>query len=104
MADALRVAGCIRDRDACALRDTEQRELLRSDPVDDRLQVAEPTLELEPVRVDLAIGEPAAALVVADDRAELAQPGQPMTPDRTLPVMLDVREPVRRLDERRSGS
>jgi hypothetical protein len=55
------------DRHRRALRDAEQDEARRLDRVDHRLEVAHPAREAEVG--DLAVGEAAAALVVADEAA-----------------------------------
>src|SRR5207247_10969070 len=50
--------------------------------------------------VELAVREPAAALVVADERAPAAQIADPVPPDGASPLVVEVRHPVARLDER----
>ena len=54
--------------------------------------------------VDVPVGHPEAALVVADDRRDLAEVVEEVAPDRALPVVLEVAEPARRDDERRPRS
>src|SRR5690606_29544298 len=52
--------------------------------------------------LDVVVGKPAAALIITDERVRAAQLAQPVLPDRTLPVVLEVRQPVCRPDERRT--
>ena len=94
-ADALRVAGGVGDGHRAALRHAQQREALEARGVDDGFEVSHPRLEREVL--DVAIREPAPALVVAQDGVRLAQRGPPVPPDRALPVVLEVREPRGRL-------
>ena len=53
---------------------------------------------------ELVVGEPAAALVVADERVAVAELGQPVTPDRALPVEVEMRQPGRRPHDRRPAA
>ena len=98
--DPLRVARRELDRDRRALRDAEQGDALDAEDVDDGLEVEHPALEADfrhdPVR------QAAAALVVAHEVAALRQVLEQVAPDRALPVVLEVRQPGRRLDDRRT--
>src|SRR5262249_60379076 len=98
VADSLRVTDGVSDRDLGALREPEQRKPLDASGLDHRLEVGHPCVEREVL--DLPVGEPCPALVVSDDLVGLAEPRQPGMPERAPPVELEVREPVRRLDER----
>jgi hypothetical protein len=99
--DALGVTARILDGDGPALREREQRELIQAGGVDHRFQVGHERVQVELARI--GIRQPAAALVVAKDREAAAQLLEPVAPDRALPVVLEVGQPVRDLDERRSG-
>jgi hypothetical protein len=50
------------------------------------------------------VGEPAPSLVIANQRPLARQLAHPMAPDRALPVVLQMRHPVGRLDQRRPDS
>ena len=100
-AHPLRVARRVGDRDCAALRDAEQRELVELGGVDHRLQIGDQQVER---RVSgLAVRQPAAARVVAMEAIARAQLVEPGAPDRGLPVLLDVGQPVRRPYERALG-
>lgn len=81
-----------------ALGDAEKDEPIHSGGVHDGLEVGHEGLERElahaPVR------EPVAALVVADEPMVAAELGEPMAPDRALPVAFEMVQPVGRLDDR----
>src|SRR5262249_4772930 len=100
MTHSLRVTDREGDCDLSALREAEQRKPVDISSIDDRLEVGDPRLERKVL--DLPVGEPCPALVVADDLVCLTELFQPGAPERALPVELEVREPVRRLDERRA--
>jgi hypothetical protein len=67
--------------------------------VDHRLEIGDPGLQ--PEVVDVPVGQPVPAFVVADDGGDLAQVVEEMTPDRTLPVVLQMAEPTGGDDQRR---
>ena len=90
------------DRWGAALRHRHQREAVEPGVVRDRLQVADPSLQR--VVVDLPVGEPVAALVVADDRGEAAEVAQEVLPDRALPVVLQLAEPAGGDEQRGPGA
>jgi hypothetical protein len=100
VAHPLRVADGVRDCDRSALRDAEEGKSLEPNHVHHGLEVAHPALERQIGRVPVT--EPAAALVIPDDRAAGGELHQERTPDRALPVVFQVAEPVGRLDQRRS--
>ena len=77
----------------------EQREAVEPDGVDDELEVVDPVVEAEVV--DVPVRQPAAPLVVADQRAAVGEALQPVPPDRVLEVVVEVGQPVGRLDEHR---
>ena len=98
--DAFRMAHRIVDRHGTALRHAEQRKALQAERVDHRFEVTDPGIEREVC--DVAIRQPAAALVVADVGVVARQLEQPRPPHRALEIVLDVAQPVRRADQRRS--
>ena len=92
----------IRHGDGRAARHPEQREPLQPGRGQDRLEIADARLERE--IIDGPIGHPEAALVVADDRRDLAELIEEVPPDRALPVVLEVAEPARDDDQRRPAA
>ena len=102
MADPLGMPRGVDERDRRALRHPEQREAVDARGVDDGLEVGDPGLHGE--LAELAVGEPAPSLVVADERVAVAQLGQPVTPDRALPVEVEMRQPRRRPHDRRPAA
>ena len=72
----------VRDGDCRSLGDAEQREALQTHRIDDRFEIADPHVDRR--IADFRVGEPAASLVVSDDRVPLAEPFQPMAPHRAL--------------------
>jgi len=52
----------------------------------------------------MAIGEPATALVIADQRVLFGQRVEHVAPDRTADIELQMAHPVGRLDERRPAT
>jgi hypothetical protein len=100
VADPFRVTHRVGDGDRRALRYAEQCEAFDAGGVDHALEIADPVVDRESLH--LAIGQPAAALVVTHDRMARAKAAQPMPPNRASPVMLEMGEPVGRLDDRRT--
>ena len=76
----------------------------RSSPASshDRLEVGDACFQA--VVGDAAVREPMAALVVADDRRDLAEFDEVVAPDRALPVELQVAEPAGVDQQRRTGA
>ncbi len=68
--------------------------------VDHRLQVADEVVERR--RRDIPVGQAASAHVVPDEAVSAGQLGEPVPPHRTVPVVVDVGEPVGRLHQRRA--
>ena len=99
MADALRMANGVRDRDRSALRDTEQGKALTAARVGDRFEIAHPCLERQ---LGVPIGQSASARVITDQRVVERERAQPMSPHRARAIEFQMTQPVRRLDERRS--
>jgi len=94
------VAHRVRDRDGATLGDSEEREPIQSGGVYDAFEIAHPCIEREVVCV--TVGQPIAAFVIADERMLTRERAQPVAPDRTFPVVLEVRHPVGRLYEWRT--
>src|SRR4051812_34630263 len=86
------------DGDRCALRDSEQSELLELRGIGDTLEIGHLRLERQ-IGLD-AIGKAGAADVVSIQAMVGRQQVEPVPPDRTLPVELEMVEPVRRLEQR----
>src|SRR5262245_19310982 len=85
------------DSDRCALRMPEQRELLKSGRLHDRLEIAYPGGERD-VR-DHGVGQSAAALVHAQQGVLSGQGLDPRSPQGALELVFEVRQPVMGLDE-----
>src|SRR5262245_64569856 len=102
MRDALRMAHGVLDADRTALRDAEEREALDADCVDYCFQIRD--LRRQPKVGDLPVGQPAAPRIVANELPATRKVAEPVAPDRALPVEFEVRQPVRSLDERRTGA
>ena len=100
--EALGVACCVLDGHRPALRHGEQRETLQPRVVRDGLQVTEPGLEA--VVGDAAVRQPVAAFVEPDHGGDPPELDQPVPPDRALPVELQVAQPARVDQQRRSGA
>ena len=64
---------------------------------DHGLEVLDPAVEREVA--DVPVGHPAAALVVAHEAEVVAEEADPVAPDRALPVVFEVAQPVRGLDQ-----
>ena len=68
----------VRDGDRCSLGHAKQRESLQAHRVDDRFEIAYPHLERG--IADISVREPAASLVIADERVPLGEPLKPVAP------------------------
>jgi hypothetical protein len=102
VAHALRVADGVCDGRGRTLGEAEQRKALELHGVDHRLEVAHPGLEGN--LGGIAVGEAAATRVEAHQRVAARQALDPVAPDGAAPVVLEVREPVGRLHERRAAA
>jgi hypothetical protein len=80
-----------------ALRVAEERSRLASGSVHDRADVVHPRLEVG--EADVAVGEPGAALVEADEPREGREPVEDARVGGMLAVDLEVREEARDEDE-----
>jgi hypothetical protein len=54
--------------------------------------------------LDLAVGEPIAALVVPDQRVVPGKIAEPVMPDRTFPIVIEMRQPMGGLHQDRAGT
>src|SRR5687768_11658686 len=99
----LGMARGVRDADSSTLRNAQKRErLARTGRFHDSLEIGDPAFEGE--IADIPFGHPAATFVVAYEPEVTRQKPHPVAPDRALPLVFEVREPVRRLDEDRASS
>ena len=100
--DPLRVPRGVGHRDRRALRDAQQRKPVQAGGVDDRLQITDPGLDRR--LADLRVRKAAAALVVTHNSVALAEPIEPMAPDRAFPVQLEMGQPGRDPYQRRTAA
>ena len=70
--------------------------------VDDRSEIASPLIERQDAV--LPVAHAAAAFVVAHEAAVRGEEVQPVAPDRTLPLVFEMRQPVGRFHEDRAGA
>ena len=98
VADALRMARRVLDRDRAALRMPEQHEALEPGSLRHGLEVAHQRIEGD---LRVPVGKAGAPLVHTRHRVVARKRLDPRTPDRALPLVLEMREPVRRLEKRR---
>ena len=94
--------GGVLDRHRPALRHRQQREALEPGVVGDGLEVGDPRLQA--VVGHAAVRQPVTALVVADHGRDPAELDQVVPPDRALPVELQVAQPARVDQQRRTGA
>ena len=92
----------IGDCDRRALRNAEERRALRPDGFDHGFEVAHKRRERDVGHV--AISQTVAAPVIADQAAAVRQMLQQRRPDRALPVIFDVGEPIGDFDQRDSDA
>src|SRR5262249_6148847 len=81
-----------------ALRETDHGRAAHAGRVDDGAELGDEVGEAN--RRRLALRKAGAARIVADEAMVADQALEPVLPDRTIPVELEVIEPVGRLDER----
>src|SRR5262249_336448 len=99
--DPLRMARGVGDADRRARRDPQEREwLLDLRGVHDRLEIPEPAGERQ--LGDVPGRYPPAGVVPAQGSEMVAEEAEPVPPDRALQLVLEMREPVRRLDQERT--
>src|SRR5262249_51363079 len=78
----------------------QERKSFDSRSVDDRFQVANECLEGN--LLDVPIRKAVAPRVISDKTVIARQPTENVAPNRTVPIVFEMAEPVRCLNERRS--
>ena len=100
VAHPLRVSVGVGHGHRAALRQAQQREAVEVEGIDDPLQIVDEGVE-GPL-LDVVVRQPAAALVVADQRPGSGQALEPVAPHGAVPVVVEVGDPVGRPHQRRS--
>src|SRR5262249_965892 len=100
MCDSPGIPYRVLDRDGATLRYSEQRKPIESGCCNHRFQIAD--IGVERNALDIPVRQTVAARIVSDKAAISSEPAKHVTPDRTVPVVLEMVEPVCCLDERRS--
>src|SRR5215467_12707186 len=90
------------NRDGAALRNPKQRKLLYSGRLDNAFEVAYEGVERNVI--ELPIGQAVAARIVPDQPVLGSEDMQQVTPDRALPVIFEMIEPIGGFDQRRTPS
>src|SRR5262245_31732218 len=90
------------NRDRAALRNPKQRKSLYSGCLDNAFEVAYEGVERN--IIDFPIGQSVAARIVPDQLVFGGEDMQQVTPDRALPVIFEMIEPIGGLDQRRAPS
>src|SRR5690606_35544744 len=101
-ADTLRLLRREGECGCSTLGDAEQVETFRYAAVDHGPKIENPLVELD--TGNRAVGKPAAPLVVTDKGAPGSEPGEQRPPQGTPDVVLQMGEPVCRLDEGRPAA
>src|ERR1700690_2739422 len=101
MTDTLWVARCVFNRYWPAPTRRDDRKTLESRSIDDTGEVTHPIVERKSVAV--AVCQSTTARVVPQT-PELAECIEPRPPSKTTPLVLEMREPRRRHDQRRSAA
>src|SRR5262249_9776785 len=87
-------------RNRTPLRNAKQCEAVRAGRFDNAFEIVHKSFERD--IVDVPIGKPVAALVVTDQSMLSGKLAEEIAPDRTLPVVFEMVEPVSGLDQRRT--
>src|SRR5215510_693791 len=90
------------NRDRAALRNPKQRKPLHSGRLDNAFEVAYKSVERNVI--ELPIGQAVAARIVPDQPVFGGEDMQQVTPDRALPVVFEMIEPIGGFDQRRAMS
>src|SRR5208282_1477421 len=85
-----------------ALRDSDQSKAVHTRGIHHGLKVLDPKLEGHLLHVPL--GEAVATFVVADQSMVSGHFDEPMSPERAVPFIVKMIEPIGGLDERISGA
>src|SRR5579885_3091764 len=99
---AFRMAHHVIDSDSGALRDAEDGETIEPGGFGHGFEVADEVGKRNALHV--TIGETVASAIVAHKQRLLCQPLQQRRPHRALPVVFDMREPIGRLEHRRTAA
>jgi hypothetical protein len=94
------VAHRIGDRNRTSLRIAQQRETVDPCRIHDGGDVIDPRVER--YVGDVPIGEAGAARVVADQPVLMRKPDEEMAPDRTIPIVFQMVEPIAGLHQGRT--
>src|SRR5208282_3371996 len=100
--DTLGILHRVSDRDGAALRQSEQWEPLDACRIDDCCKVVDPRIQRYLIHVP--IRQACAARIVTDQPMIARKPDKKMPPDRTLPIVFQMVQPVSGLDQRRTFS
>src|SRR5690606_20994947 len=92
VADPPRMAADEGDGYRRALRRAVQSQAVQSRRIDDGVEIIDQTVERQ--TADHRVGKAIAALVAAHQTETALQPVERRPPDRTAPVMLEMRQPV----------
>jgi len=100
---ALRITDCVSNARRSALRDTQQyRRLNRARRFHHTAQVIDPCVQRQVATTPLR--HPASPLVITHKSPVRREELQPMPPDRAIPFVLEMRQPVGRLHQQRPPS
>jgi len=93
--------GGVLHADRASLRNPEQCKAIQFQIVNDGLEIRDPFLERQIGYVP--IGQAVAPLVEPDKQVVARQLAEHVAPDGAVPVVLEMVQPIRSLDERVSG-
>ena len=96
------MSGGVGHRDRTPLGYPEEGEAIEPGGVGDGVEVVDPVVEGD--ARDVPVREPASPLVVADELAAPGQAAEPVRPHRRRPLQVEVAQPVRGLEQGRSGA
>lgn len=100
MRDPFRVADGIGNRNGDPLRYAQEIKALHARRVDHGFQVLDPGFESHLLRP--RVGKPVATLVIANEFVLCRERPPKMTPDDAFPIIFQVAQPCRGLDDRAS--
>src|SRR5215510_1757121 len=102
MTNTLRMTNGVDNRNRAPLGNAKQREAVQAGRFDNAFEIMHKSFERD--IVDVPIGKPVAAFVVTDQSMLSGKLAEEIAPDRTLPVVFEMVEPVSGLDQRRTVS